>query len=194
MADSVFNPDSFDESRIIDESKSIGGILTKFGNELIEDLKSSIEKHQLRDTGNLRQSLDFKVDLFGSAFTFQFMLADYYDYIDKGVQGAGGKKADGSLWKNKGGNSEYKYFRLKPPVNFSNVDGQSLRQWAKRKGISEYAVRESIFRQGKKARPFYSEVVTDARLDQLKKDLAKAVAYDVGLVTKVLMKKGLTVK
>jgi len=184
MADSVFNPDSFDESRIIDESKSIGGILTKFGNELIQDLQSSIDSKNINDSGELRQSLDFKVDLFGTAFKFQFLIADYYDYINQGVQGAGGKKADGTLWKNAAPNSPYKYFRLKPPA-------KGLKQWAHKRGLSEFALQESLFRKGVKPNNFYSSVVTPQRMAQLQKDLTKAVAYDVTLVTSVMIKKGL---
>ena len=102
------------------------------------------------DTGNLRQSVQMPVKFFGTKFVATLFMADYYDYINKGVKGtASDAKAPGS---------PYSFKKNKPPVNVSSIDGKSLRQWfRKKKGLNPFAVRESIFQTGIRKRPFWGQ-------------------------------------
>ena len=62
-----------------------------------QEVLKQIDAEQLMDTGNLRQSVQMPVKFFGTKFVATLFMADYYDYINKGVKGTvSDAKAPGS--------------------------------------------------------------------------------------------------
>ena len=94
--------------------------------------------------------------------TATLFLADYYDYLNKGVKGIGGtrKTENGKYitgpmkaWEIKAPESPYQ-FKKGPSVSH-------IRQWAKSKGLNEYAVRASIAHKGIKPRFFFDNCMKE---------------------------------
>lgn len=173
------------------DQSTIGGVIQSWGNQLQDQLINSLHKYELLDTGDLQQSIRFEIDIEGDLIRFQLFFDDYGSYLDEGVTGVGGKKADGSSWRKKRTKNTFRFDKTpsgKPPVNFSSTTGRSLRQWAERKGLSVYAVRESIWRQGIEQREWFTDVIETNPFQFLSKDLervgAKALEIDVSELLK----------
>jgi len=164
--------------------EGIQDVLIEWGNEVIGKLKASLTAKTSTGTSKqLEQSLVvLPIELGDSKFTLKFQAEDYWKFINEGVRGVGGQKKDGSVWTQKGGASPFSFKDKKPPVNFSSLNGSSLRQWSYNKGLNEYAVRESIFRQGIKPTHFWDDVVNQNLVKDLVKRLEKAGAKEVELV------------
>ena len=157
-------------SGIVDNPRNIGVVMNNLAIRVTREVTEQINNENLIDTGNLIQSIEMPVKIFGTSFVATLFMADYYDFINQGVTGAIDKSISSDYSFKKGGK--------KPPVNISNVDGRSLRQWAERKGLNPFAVRESIFQKGIRPRPFwdksFKEITTGKIFKQLEKDLRTA--------------------
>ena len=157
-------------SGIVAQPKNIGDVMNNLAIRVTQEVLKQIDAEQLMDTGNLRQSVQMPVKFFGTKFVATLFMADYYDFLNQGVTGA----VDESI------SSDYSFKKdgKKPPINVSSIDGRSLRQWAERKGLNPFAVRESIFQKGIKPRPFwdkaYNTITQGDIFELLKKDLATA--------------------
>lgn len=169
--------------------EGIQDVLIEWGNEVIDKLQASlIAKQSSNTTLNLYSSLVvLPIELGDSKFTLKFQAEDYWKFINEGVQGAGDNQTiDGreskSFWTNKAPQSPYSFKDKRPPVNYSNINGQSLAQWAHNKGINKYAVQESIFRSGIKPTHFWDDVINQNLVKDLVKRLEKAGAKEVELV------------
>ena len=103
----------------------------------------------IKDTsGNLRQSVKFNTKIFGESFATELYLANYYDYINKGVRGAESSE--------RAPDSPYSYKDKQPPVS-------ALKEWSHRKGLNEWAVSKSIFKKGIKKKGYFDKVVEDVK-------------------------------
>jgi hypothetical protein len=180
MAESSFS----DTDLILSEDDSLQGTLVKWGNETITKLKKSLtDKTSEGTSGALLQSLIvLPVEFQGSRYVMSFKAEDYWKFINKGVRGAGGKRKDGTPFKQKGGGSPYAFTTKKPPVNFSSLSGGSLRQWAYNKGLNPFAVRESIFRSGTKATHFFDDVITQSWISELINRLEQSGSREIEIV------------
>ena len=145
FAEQVAKRDHYEIAR--EAGKSIFDEVALIMNNLIADIERNLQPNM--DTANLAQSFEPEVFFSGNSFFFRLLAADYYDYLNKGVSGARQVRS----------NTPYSYSTKKPPVNVSNVDGRSLRQWAKRKGLNEWAVRESIFQKGIKGTGYFDRAL-----------------------------------
>jgi hypothetical protein len=87
-------------------------------------------------------------------------MEEYGAYQDEGVKGAGGTRKTtssfnnrnnkGKIWKQKAPNSRFKFKEGKKP------SVKHFKKWAESKGLSPYAVRESVFRQGISPSKFFT--------------------------------------
>jgi hypothetical protein len=173
------------------EAKSKGDTMSvtlqKWGDDTIKKLRQSIRDNTSKGTSrNLEQKTVVLPIQFGpDKWVMSFQSADYWKFINDGVQGAGGKKKDGTQFVNKAPGSLFSFkagTNKKPPVNFSSLSGGSLRQWAYNKGLNPYAVRESIFRQGIKPTQFFDKVITREWINTLVKRMAKSGAGEITLI------------
>lgn len=169
-----------DEELVSSGGDTIADVLTDWGNEVIEKLKKSLADSTSEMTsGNLSTSLIvLPIEFLGNKWQLTFKAADYWKFINEGVQGAGGKrKTPGKSFVNKAPGSPFK-FTSKPPPLFKNP---SLRYWAENKGLNPFAVRASIFRQGIRATHFFDKVITDTLKRDLISRLEKAGAREIEL-------------
>lgn len=172
--------DALDNLGISDVSLSEGAegsqggvhdVMVKWANDVIKDLQDSLDREQSTGTSKaLRQSMRVIPSRTATQLLVEIAMLDYYDYTNKGVEGFGGKKANGSPWVKK---KTFGTYRFKKP--FIKVDN-SLRQWANAKNLSEYALRSSIARQGIEGTLWYDNVV----IDEIFTDLAKRIAKHLG--------------
>lgn len=137
--------------------------LDKFGKRVIKGAKRKVPS----TSGKLKKSLRYhaKASKKETSFEFSISMEDYGEFIDRGVKGVGGKKADGTQWKKKKViNSPFKYKNKRPPSRvfskWSIQKGIAPRtkggKFANRKGL-QFALAESVFRTGLKTTHFLTD-------------------------------------
>jgi hypothetical protein len=148
-------------SGIVAEPKSIGDVMNNLAIRVTQEVLKQIDAEQLMDTGNLRQSVQMPVKFFGTKFVATLFMADYYDFINKGVKG--------TISQAKAPGSPYSFKKNKPPL---------FKEWSYRKGLNPFAVQQSVFKKGIRKRPFwdkaYNTITQGDIFELLKRDLATA--------------------
>ena len=170
---------------LITKHSTITQVLENFGNEMQAELKAELVKDHAYVSGDLAEQIGFTTVINGTGFVFSLRLKDYYDYVNKGVSGTDRKR-----------NTPYSY------MSSSKIPFYFAKQWMNNKGLFKtkgstitslagkqykvgskdsqaFAMARSWKEHGTKATHFYDNVVTEARLDKLKKDLASAAAGDM---------------
>ena len=146
-------------SNIVAKPKNIGDVMNNLAIRVTQEVLKEIDAERLMDTGNLRQSVQMPVKFFGTKFVATLFMADYYDYINKGVQGTRTARSD----------TPYSFRVKKPPL---------FKEWAYRKGLNPFAVQQSVFKKGIRKRPFwdkaYNTITQGDIFELLKRDLATA--------------------
>ena len=151
----------FDESQLeevkIDNPSTLSEVFNNIAADMVYCLQQSVKKEGLVYKGSLEKSIRMPVKMFGFRMTATLYLADYYDYLNQGVKGIGGVRKSGDRkgqgWDIKAPNSPYQ-FKKGPKVSH-------VRQWAKSKGLNEYAVRNSIARTGIRPRYFFDNCMQE---------------------------------
>lgn len=128
-------------------------------------LKDFTDKAKSKVTGNLQQSIDYTVKDGQIAIEME----DYGTFVDLGVNG-----------KNKSNNSPYGYKSKRPPIT-------ELASWAKARGISPWAVSNSIYSKGTKAKNFMDKPFLIA-FDELAEVINKALSEDIEIDIKKTLK------
>ena len=104
--------------------------LDKFGSSVIKQSRTQLTKKKKNASKGLYDSLDYNLKVSRNSFELSFVMEDYGKFIDKGVKGVGGAKADGSQWKKKRvTNNDFKYKSKRPPAS-------AFSQWTVRRGIA----------------------------------------------------------
>ena len=127
-------------------------ILENFRDYVIQQARSNLSKLKKNHTRKLYDSITGEIKVMPNSLRLYFDMEEYGFFQDQGVMGAGGvrsttskfKKTDnkGKMWKQKGKGSPFSFkIGNKPSV-------KHFTQWANSKGLSPFAVRESVFRQG----------------------------------------------
>lgn len=127
-------------------------ILEQFRDYVIQQARSNLSKLKKNHTRKLYDSISGEIKVMPNSLRLYFDMEEYGFYQDQGVMGAGGvrsttskfKKTNnkGKMWKQKGKGSPFSFkIGNKPSV-------KHFTQWANSKGLSPFAVRESVFRQG----------------------------------------------
>ena len=170
---------------LITKHSTITQVLEDFGNEMQKDLKAELVKDGAYVSGDLAEQISFTSVINGTGFVFSLRLKDYYDYVNKGVSGTDRKR-----------NTPYSY------MSSSKIPFYFAKQWMNNKGLFKtkgstitslagkqykvgskdsqaFAMARSWKEKGTKGNHFYDKVVTEARLDKLRKDLASAAAGDM---------------
>jgi len=174
---------------LVTKHSTITQVLEDFGNEMQKDLKAELVKDKAYVSGDLAEQIEFTSVINGEGFVFSLRLKDYYDYVNKGVSGTDKKRP----------NTPYSY------MSSSKIPFYFAKQWMNNKGLFKtkgstitslagkqykvgskdsqaFAMARSWKEKGTKGNHFYDNVVTEARLDKLKKDLASAAAGDLKTV------------
>ena len=150
-------------------------------NDIIEDLRSSLDKYNADASGNLKQSiLPDKVKVKGSEVSISISAPFYWKFVNFGVNGSLINRGAPSWGKQEGGGG-WKEFE-------TEVAG-----WIRDRGITtnnpkmsyeslNYVIRKSIIEKGKEPRPFFSDVVNNKLISELEEPISK------------LMKKAITIR
>jgi hypothetical protein len=91
----------FDDKELVSAgTETIEDVLITWGNEVIGKLKTSLRANISSGTSlNLEQSMIIMpIEFKTGKFVLTFKADEYWKYLNKGVQGAGGVKADNSIW------------------------------------------------------------------------------------------------
>ena len=165
----------FDVSQLeevkVDQPTTLAEVLNNIAADMVYCLKQSLRKENLVYKGNLEDSIRMPIKMFGFKMIATLYLADYYDYVNQGVKGIGGVRKSGpnknKPWKIQAPNSPYQ-FKKGPKVSH-------IKQWAKSKGLNEYAVRTSIAHKGIKPRYFFDNCMKETfygqAFDKFKSDI-----------------------
>lgn len=149
-----FDTDQLEEVKV-DNPTTLSEVFNNIAADMVYCLKQSVQKEGLVYKGKLHDSIRMPVKMFGFKMIATLFLADYYDYLNKGVKGIGGirkykkgvKLNTPEPWVIKAPNSPYQ-FKKGPKVSH-------VKAWSKSKGLNEYAVRSSIAHTGIKPRFFF---------------------------------------
>ena len=176
-------------AELVTKHSTITQVLEDFGNEMQKELKAELVKDKAYVSGDLAEQIEFTSVINGEGFVFSLRLKDYYDYVNKGVNGT----------KTVKNNTPYSY------MSSSKIPFYFAKQWMNNKGLFKtkgstitslagkqykvgskdsqaFAMARSWKEKGTKGNHFYDNVVTEARLDKLRKDLASAAAGDLKTV------------
>ena len=177
-------------SDLITPHGTITEVLKAFGLEMQKDLRAELVKDHAYVSGDLAEQIEFTTVVEGTAFVSSLRLKDYYDYVNKGVNGTRSVK----------NNTPYSYMQS------SKIPFYFAKQWMNAKGLfvakgtaftsiatrktykagskdsQAFAMARSWKEKGIKGNHFYDKVVTEKRLDKLRKDLASAAAGDLKIV------------
>jgi hypothetical protein len=175
---------------------TITDVLKEFGNEMQTDLRAQLVKDKAYVSGDLAEQIDFTAVVNGQGYLFQLKLKDYYDYVNKGVNGT----------KTVKNNTPYSY------MTASKIPFYFAKQWMNNKGLfvakgttitslagkqykagdrdsQAFAMARSWKQNGIRGNHFYDKVVTEQRLDKLRKDLTAAGGEDLRAVITEQFKK-----
>jgi hypothetical protein len=156
-------------------------IFDKLGSNVVTQARANLKKKKKGDS-NLSKNLSYKV----KGNSIEFKLADYWEYVDAGVKGVGGSKADGTTWKlKKVTNSKFKYTDKRPP--FMAFNGWTIRkgiaprnkkgQLMKRKGLL-FAIANSVYHTGIETTHFFTDAL-DNEILKLGDEVGEAFALDL---------------
>ncbi len=182
-------------SEIATPHSTITDVLEKFGEEMITDLRAQLVKDKAYVSGDLAEQIDFTAVVNGQGYLFQLKLKKYYDYVNKGVSGTDRKR-----------NTPYSY------MTASKIPFYFAKQWMNNKGLfvakgttitslagkkykagdkdsQAFAMARSWKQNGIRGNHFYDKVVTEQRLDKLRKDLTAAGGEDLRAVITEQFKK-----
>lgn len=118
---------------------SVKNALDSFGFDVVEGAKRELNRKKKNTSKKLSNSLDYKLKVSKNSFTLSFFMEDYGTFIDQGVKGIGGKKADGEVYKKKRFSSKItlgkKQFKYKKGIK-NKPSRKHFDKWVVKRGIS----------------------------------------------------------
>jgi len=109
---------------------SVETSLNKFAKNVIKQSRSNLTRKDKNASKKLYNSLGYDLNVSKNSYSLSFKMEEYGEFIDKGVKGVGGTKADGSRWQTKKvDNTLYKYTNKRPPA-------KAFDKWIVRRGIA----------------------------------------------------------
>ena len=169
--------------------------LIAFGKRVNDKARKILKQKDKNTSGALSKSLGFEVKQMPNSIRFALLWEDYGEYIDKGVKGVGGAKADGTKWKKKRVfNSSYKYKNKRPPKDAFNG-------WTIQRGIAPrdkkgrflkrnsllYAIANSVYHTGLETTHFMTTPFSQ-EFPKLPNEITEAYGLDVENTLKLIVK------
>lgn len=154
--------------------------LNKFAKYVIQQSKSNLSKQKRNASGNLYGSLGYDLNVTPNAFSLEFYMADYGQFVDEGVHGSKSSYIESK-------NSPYKF-----SGRFKTIPTSALDKWTVTKGIAprdeqgrfirrdslKYIIAKSIYEKGIKASLFFTKPFEKA-FDNLPAEVVEAFALDI---------------
>lgn len=165
---------------------NLDNVLNKFGKRVKKEAKTALTKKDKNASKSLYNSIDFEYKVSKNSFQLSFEMEDYGKFIDKGVKGVGGSKADGSQWKKKVvTNNLYKYTAKRPP--YMAFNGWTIKrniaprnkkgQFTSRKSIL-IAIANSVYHTGLETTNFFTKPFESA-FKSLPDEVVEAYGLDM---------------
>jgi len=146
---------------------SVSNALDTFGKRVQQQARANLTRDKRNASGKLYDDTSYNLNVSANSFSLRFNLSDnkYWEFVDAGVKGVGGKKANGEPYVQKNViGSPFSYKSKKPPAKIFET-------WAKQKGISPrgkngrfttfqsfgFAVANSVFHTGLETTKFFSK-------------------------------------
>ena len=161
--------------------------LNSFAKQVVKDSQDILQKE--KGSTSLSKSIRFQVSKEEGGFSTKFYMADYGEYLDKGVSG---NKVQRSYkdYDNQTKTSPYKYTTKGPPIDI-------LSKWIKRKGIKPkgfkrgrskntcqfvtgfaFLISRKIKREGIKSLSFFQRPL-GLEFKKLENDMLKMITLDI---------------
>ena len=159
--------------------------LRKFGRKVVSESKKNLKKNKVNDS-NLAKSMKYSVKTKNNKTSLVFKMNDYWKFVDAGVRGVGGTKADGTKWKLKRvTTNKFKYRNKMPPAS-------AFSSWVVRKGIAprnkkgqfvtrksmQFAIAKSVYHTGIKTTNFFTDAFYN-QIDKVSNDLGDAAVIEL---------------
>lgn len=166
--------------------KNVEISLNDFARSVIKQSRANLKRMGKNASSALSKSLGYDLRVHRQSFSLSMLMEDYGEFVDKGVKGIGGTKADGTVWKKKRvTNALYKYTNKRPPHTAFNG-------WTIRKGIAPrskggqfttrrsllYALATSVYHTGLETTNFFS-LPFAKEFKKLPDELVDAFALDL---------------
>lgn len=162
------------------EFKHTEAFIKRYGDQVEQEIRNRLVSNGKVSSGRLFDSIRHEVRESVKGFEIKFLMAEYGEYVDKGVSGAGipdGFKGE----KKKVQRSKFYSFGSKMPPS------KPIRDWMKIQGIpkkAEFPIRRSIWIFGIAPTNFFT-IPTTRRRKQLEEGIEKNMAKDFeDIVTK----------
>ena len=141
-------------------------VLTVLGKDIVAQAKKNIKTSKISSKGHLYNGMKSKSKVNENSVSLAITIADYWEYMDYGVEGVGGQKADGSNWvKRRVTNNKFKYREKMPPPSAFN------RYTSERSG--QFAIANSVFHRGLKTTSFFTDPF-DTETEELEEKILQA--------------------
>ena len=161
----------------------IDKILVDWTDELIQDMRADLrQKTKKGERAILAAEIVPKFKAKGGSISMDLYLNDYYDFVDKGVNGIKGDVG-----------SPYSYKYARPSMSHAKAvaqwitdagiefKGRGSNNWAKARLSAGYAMAMAAKRKGMKAKPFFDKNISEARIDDLAQRIADATGQEIEL-------------
>ena len=148
--------------------------LNKFGDEVVKNAKKNLASSNSNFTNDLYNSISHdpaRVSNAGNIVSLTLNMLEYGDYQDQGVRGIGGVRKSTSKFKSSAGkvNNKGKLWKQNAPKDtpFSFKENKPIpvsvfKDWAKKKGLNPFAVRQVVWHQGLKPKRFFTNAFEEA--------------------------------
>ena len=165
--------------------QTVKGVLDLFGKRVIQQSRTNLTKAGKNSSKELYNSMAYKVTKNNNGYVFSFSMADYGQFVDRGVKGAGGVRKTTSKFKST--NNKGKLWKLKKVTNNDFKFGKSggishkhFTSWAKSKGLSPYAVAKSVYHTGLATTNFFTKPLEN-EFDKLPDELINGFLGEIDL-------------
>lgn len=166
-----------DKSFLTSNKSPLSILLQDFVNDVVSQLTKSVEKYGISASNNLKQSIaPTSVNVNNNIVEVGVSAPFYWKYVNYGVNGFV-KKHGAPNWGSTG--TTRQQFKESISAWRMNV-GMNLNHWKGKNGKPIYknysdlddALTYLIARNGKEARPFFTDVVNDTLINKLENDLS----------------------
>jgi hypothetical protein len=189
------------EYNLGDGLNNVEAVLAEFAQEYIRDASNNLQAAGAVSSGELIKSMRFLVSPVNAGYRLSILVADYYDFVNKGVKGV--KSSD------KAPNSPYSFKTLSVGYEMAN----SIQRWAVRHNLkavnqnkqfkhkavktfqdtglsTAFAIATGIKKKGLRATYFWDKAY-DKLMPGLAPKLAKALQQDVATILRgMVVKRG----
>ena len=154
-------------------------VLTAFGKDVISQAKKNLRTSKISTKGDLSKGMKSKTKVSPDSVNLEISIAEYWEFVDYGVEGVGGmrkykkgvklKKAEAWV-KKRVTNNKFKYRKKQPPASAFS------RYTSKRGG--QFAIAKSVFHTGLKTTSFFSEPF-EREIKELEADILEATSKSI---------------